>query len=183
MANPGQVDHTSVGLAAVPEKLRGDRIQTYLSVYLRQFDTIEQLAQTVLDAICNWQTAGAQFNWVLELIGALLMQPRPDGFTDAQYTFILQARVLVRRSTATRTDVLRVAEFLARGNPVTIFATAPKIVHVTFVNLVLTAQEQAIYEQLLRGAIDAVDKLVINYVTTATAFYDVAIYDVELYAP
>lgn len=181
--NPGQVDHVAVGLAAVPEKLRGARIQAYLAVYLRQFDTIEQLAQTVLDAICNWQTQGAQFDWVLELIGALLMQPRPDGFTDAQYTFVLQARVLVRRSTATRTDVLRVAEFLARGNPVTIFATAPKIIHVTFVDLVLTAQEQAIYEQLLLGAIDAVDKLVINYVTSAVSFYDVGIYDVELYAP
>ena len=183
MSNPGQINHVEVGLAAIPEKLRGDRIQAYLSVYLRQFDTIEQLAQTVLDAICNWQTAGAQFDWVLDLIGALLMQPRPDGFTDAQYTFILQARVIVRRSAATRTDVLRVAEFLARGNPVTIFATAPKILHVTFVDLVLTPQEQGIYEQLLLGAIDAVDKLVINYVTSAAALYDVAIYDVELYGP
>jgi hypothetical protein len=181
--NPGQVNHTEVGLAAVPEKLRGARIQTYLSVYLQQFDSIEQLAQTVLDAIVNWQTAGAQFDWVLELIGALLMQPRPDGFTDAQYTFILQARVLVRRSTATRTDVLRVVQFLARGNPASVFVTSPKIIHVTFVNLVLTAQEQTTYEQLLLGAIDAVDKLVINYVTSATAFYDVAIYDVELYGP
>ncbi len=181
--NPGQIDHVEVGLNMVPENLRAPRVQAYLGVYLQQIDAVEQLVQTVLDAIVNWQTAGAQFDWVLDLIGALLQQSRPDGFSDAQYTFILQARVLVRRSTATRDDVRLVVSFLARGNPASVVSVAPKILIVTFVDLILSAQEQAIYEQLLLGAIDAVDQLSVQYITSSSAFYDVDLYDVGLYAP
>jgi hypothetical protein len=139
MTNPGQIDHVAFGLADVPEKLRGPRIDAYLSVYLQQFNAVEDLAQRVLDAFLQWRTPGAQLDFVLETIGVLLGQPRPEGYTNEQYAFLLQARVLGRRSTATRDDVLRVAQFLARGNPVEVFGVAPKILIVQFTDLVLSA--------------------------------------------
>lgn len=183
MANPGQIDHVEAGLAEVPEKLRKARIQTYLSVYLRQFNTIETMLQAVIDAFVNWRTPGAQRTFVLEIIGALLGQPRPEDFDNQDYAFVLQARVLVRRSEATRDDVLRVARFLAGGRPVEVLSLAPKIVIVQFTDVVLTPQWEALYAELLTGAIDAVDKLVVTYATSATAGYDFGEYDTELYGP
>lgn len=181
MARPGQIDQVIAGLADIPEKLRGPRVLRYLAVYLTQLNLIEELAQVVLDAFVQWQTTGAQLDFVLDTIGALLDQPRPDNFDNTAYTFILQARTLVRQSSATRDDVIRVATFLAQGNPVSVVSVAPKVLIVEFVDLVLTPQEQDLYEQLLLGAIDAVDGLDVIYATAATAVYDVGNYDEDLY--
>ena len=177
-----QLDHVARGLAEVPENLRGPRVQAYLAVYLAQCNDIEVAAWQVLDAFTNWQTTGAQLDFVLEIIGALLDQPRPDGFDNADYTFILRARVLVRRSTAIRTDVERVVRWLARGQPYVVFYLAPKIVVVEFLDLILTPQESALYEQLLLGAVDAVDQVSVTIATVATASYDIGLYDQDLYA-
>lgn len=182
MSRPGQIDHVERGLADIPEKLRGERVLRYLSVYLEQFNVIEELAQSVLDAFVQWQVSGSQLDFVLETVGAWLDQPRPDGFDNEQYTFILRARVLIRRSEATREDALRVATFLARGNPVELFSLAPKIIVVVFTDLVLTPSEQAVYAELLTDAIDAVDLLEVQYTTSATAGYDIGEYDEDLYA-
>lgn len=183
MARPGEIDHVTVGLAQIPEKLRGERIQRYLAVYLAQYNDVEELVQQLIEAFLTWETFGAQRDFVLDTIGALLAQPRPTGYSDEQYTFILRARVLVRRSQATRDDVLAVATFLARGAGVQVFGVVPKIMVVQFIDLVLTAAEQAVYETLLTDAIDAVDELVVIYSTSATAGYDVGLYDTDLYAP
>lgn len=183
MARPGQLDHVAEGIADLPEKLRADRVVRYLSVYLQQCNDIEEALQQIIEAFLAWETFGAQKDFVLETIGALLDQPRPDGFDNQQYGFILQARVRVRRSSATQADVLRVAQFLANGSDVFVFRVVPKIVIVVFVDLLLTPQEQALYKALLLDAVDAVDQLVVDYVTSAVAFYDVGEYDVELYAP
>lgn len=182
MARPGQIDHVAVGLAQVPEKLRGERIQRYLAVYLAQFNDTEEAVQTLIEAFLTWETFGEQLSFVLEIIGSLFNQPRPDGFSNAEYAFILRARVRVRMSQGTRDDVLRVATFLARGHTVTVFGVVPKIMIVQFVDLVLTPQEQALYEQLLTDTIDAVDRLAVIYATSATAFYDIGLYDEDLYA-
>lgn len=183
MANPGQIDHVAVGLAQIPEKLRGERIQRYLAVYLAQCNDVEDVTQQVVNAFLAWETLGAQPDFVLETIGALLNQPRPDGFDDDEYTFLLRARVLVRRSRATRDDVLRVATFLANGRPVAVFGVVPKILIVQFTDLVLTPQWQGLYEQILLDSIDAVDQLEINYITSATSGYDIGLYDEDLYGP
>lgn len=183
MTNPGQVDHVKEGLRDLPEKLRAERVLAYYAVYLRQMNGIEDLAQTVLDAFVNWQTTGSQFDWVLDLIGVLLGQPRPEGYDNTAYTFILQARVFARRSTATSDDVRRVVEWLARGQPFAIFTLPPKIIIVQFTDLVLTPQDQAIYAQIITAAIDAVDLLEVIYTTSATSGYDFGAYDEELYAP
>lgn len=177
-----QFDHVARGLAEIPEKLRGPRIQAYLAVYLAQFNTIEDAAWQVLDAFTNWQTTGAQLDFVLETIGALLDQPRPDGFDNQAYTFILRARVLVRRSTAIRTDVERVVRWLAQGQPYLVFFVVPKIVVVEFIDLMLTPQEQALYAQLLLAAIDAIDQISVTFATATTASYDIGLYDQDLYA-
>lgn len=183
MARPGQIDHVAAGIADLPEKLRAERVVRYLSVYLKQFNDIEEAVQTLIEAFLTWETFGAQRDFVLETIGALLDQPRPDGFDNQQYSFILQARVRVRKSCATQADVVRVAQFLAKGHDVFVFRVVPKIVIVVFVDLLLTSQEQQLYKQLLLDTVDAVDQLNVDYVTSATAFYDVGEYDVELYAP
>ena len=175
-------DHVARGLAEVPEKLRGPRIQAYLAVYLRQFAAVEDIAWAVLDALVNWQVTGNQLDFVLDTIGALLDQPRPDGFTNDQYTFILRARVLVRRSTATRGDVQRVVRWLARGQPYIVLFTVPKIVIVEFFDLLLSPQEQQLYAELLTATIDAVDLLSLAIVTSATAGYDIGLYDQDVYA-
>lgn len=182
---PGQVDHVAEGVADLPEKLRVDapRVVAYLSVYLRQINVIEELAQQVLDAFIEWRTTGHQRDWVLQAIGSWLDQPRPEGFSHADYAFILQARVLVRQSTATRDDVIRVAQFLARGNAVQVFFLVPKIVVVVFQDLLLNEQWQGLYTSLLTDAIDAVDSLTIEYTTSETSGYDIGEYDEELYGP
>jgi hypothetical protein len=182
MARPGQLDHVTEGIADLPEKLRADRVVRYLSIYLQQCNDIEEALQQVIEAFLNWETPGAQRDFVLETIGALLGQPRPDGFDNAQWAFILQARARVRRSQATQADVLRVAQFLANGGDVFVFRVVPKTVVVIFVDLLLTAQEQKIYRALLLDTVDAVDNLVVDYVTSAVSFYDVGEYDVELYS-
>lgn len=183
MARPGQIDHVTEGIADLPEKLRADRVVRYLTVYLQQCNDVEEALQQIIEAFLAWETFGAQRDFVLETIGALLDQPRPDGFDNNQYAFILQARVRVRKSCATQADVTTVAQFLARGGDVFVFRVVPKVVFVLFVDLNLTAQEQALYYQLLLDTVDAVDQLVVDYVTSATAFYDVGEYDVELYGP
>lgn len=182
MANPGQIDHRTARLEDIPEKLRGDRIQRYLGVYLDEIDEIESVAQTIISLFFLWETTGKQFDFILEDVGALLDQPRPDGFDNDQYSFILQARVRVRRSSATQADVQHVAEFLARGCPAQVFRLVPKIIIVVFCDLNLTPQEQGLYFNMLLDSVDAVDKLVVKYVTNATAFYDFDPYDEGLYA-
>lgn len=182
MHTAAHFDHVARGLAEVPEKLRGPRIQAYLAVYLAQFAEVEDLAWQVLEALTTWQVTGAQLDFVLDLIGALLDQPRPDGFTNAQYTFILQARVLARRSTATRGDVERVVRWLARGQPYIVIFTVPKIVIVEFVDLLLSEQERDLYGQIITDAVDAVDLVDISMVTAATANYDIGLYDQDVYA-
>lgn len=183
MARPGQIDHVTEGIADLPEKLRADRVVRYLTVYLQQCNDVEEALQQLIEAFLAWETFGAQRDFVLDTIGALLNQPRPDGFDNAQYAFVLQARVRVRKSCATQADVTTVAQFLANGGDVFVFRIVPKTVIVVFVDLLLSPQMQVIYKQLLLDAVDAVDQLVVDYVTSAVAFYDVGEYDVELYAP
>ena len=117
------------------------------------------------------------------ILGALLDQPRPDGLDNNEYAFILQARVRVRKSNATQADVTTVAQFLANGSDVFVFRAVPKIVFVIFIDMNLTPQMQLLYKALLLDTVDSVDQLVVDYVTSATSFYDVGLYDVELYAP
>ena len=179
----GQIDHVAQGLGFVPEKLRGERIQRYLAVYLQQYNDTEQAVQDLIDAFLNWETIGNAYDFVLETIGALLGQPRPDGFTDEQYAFVLQARARSRRSEATRADVERVAKFLARGGTVKVFPLVPRNMLVVFVDLQATDAEKAVYEQILLDTIGDVDGLSVQYVSTGTAFYDFGEYDSELYAP
>lgn len=181
MANPGQLDHVQQGLADVPEKLRGPRIQQYLAVYLARLNAIEDVVQLLIDAFFSWENAGSQYNFVLDIIGSLFSQPRPDGFTNQQYVFILQARAIARKSSATLPDVTEVAQFLAKGNTVNVFGLAPNIVLVEFFDLVLTPQEAALYEQILLDSVDAVDQLVLTFNTSATGQYDVDAYDEGLY--
>lgn len=155
----------------------------YLDVYLQQFNDVEEAVQTVIEAFLTWETFGAQRDFVLDNIGSLFDQPRPDGFTNEQYAFVIRARVRSRLSEGTSADVYRVANFLANGKTVRVFRLVPKILVVVFVDLLITPQEQAIYEQILLDSIDAVDQLEVNFIPSGTAFYDVGEYDAELYAP
>ena len=185
MANPGQIDHVAVGVAQLPEKLRvrAPGVVQYLSIYLAQYNDTEELLQRIVDAFLTWETLGAEYSFVLDTIGALFDQPRPDGFTNAQYAFVLGARARARRSTATLADVYRVANFLARGKPVRVFGLVPKNIVIVFVDLQATAAERVIYEQILLDTVDAVDRVDVQYVPTGTSFYDIGEYDAELYAP
>jgi len=179
---PGQIDHVAEGIAAQPEKLRKNRISRYLAVYLAQFDSLEGATLALINAFLNWQTLGNQRNFVLDTIGSWLAQPRPDNYSNEQYVFVLQARVLVRQSSGVENDVYRVALFLALGNQVRVFRLTPKIIHVVFVNLVLSPDDKALYYQLLLDTVDAVDSLEVFYVTNASALYDFSDYDEGLYA-
>ena len=183
MARPGQINHVAQGFAALPEKLRANRVLRYLAVYLQQYDNLEEAVQQLIDAFLTWETFGVEQTFVLETLGALLDQPWPDGFTATQYSFILQARARARRSEATLGDVYRVANFLARGNEVRVFGLVPRTTVIVFVDLQATDAEKAIYEQILLDTIGDVDGLQVQYVPTGTAFYDFGEYDTELYAP
>jgi len=181
MANPGQLDHVQQGLADTPEELRKPRIQQYLALYLARVNSIEQLVQDVLDAFFSWEGSGADIDFVLEIIGALFSQPRPDGFTNQEYAFILQARAIARKSSATLGDLTTLARFLAGGKPVRVFGLQPKVVLVQFVDLQISPQRAQLYEQLLLDAVGATDQLLLSFVTSASAQYDVDSYDDGLY--
>lgn len=183
MSRPGQIDHVAVGLAEVPEKLRADRVSRYLAVYLQRYNFIEEVAQQVVEGFLAWNAKGNEKDIVLETIGALFDTPRPTGFSNTQYAFILGARAIARQSNATQADVYRLALYLSEGREVKVFRIVPKIVQVVFVDLQATPTEQAVYARLLLDAVDAVDRLDVQFVSTGTAFYDVGAYDSELYAP
>lgn len=176
---PGEIDHVQEGLSRIPEKLRADRIDRYLSIYLQQFDSLEDAVLFLVQAFLNWRTFGNQRDFVLEIIGSWLDQPRPSGFDNDQYAFILQARVLVRRSSATLADVYRVANYLAQDRDVRVFGFVPRTIHVVFFDLVIDAELQALYQQLLLDTVGDVDGLSVFYTTSAAAQYDIDAYDGE----
>lgn len=172
------------GIAALPEKGRKDVLVRYLSVYLNALNDQEQAQQDLVNQWLGWHQGTPVSSFVYEIIGSLLDQPRPDGFDDEAYRFILLARTRVRRSSHTLNDVLRVVDYLARGFSYLVQPVVPQAYVIAFFDLGLTDQEQGLYESMLLDTIGQVDQLDLNFVSTGTALYDslVTVYDVGLYA-
>ena len=184
MAAPGEIDHVLQGIEALPEKGRGDVLVRYLSVYLAAYNDQEEVQQTLIQGLLQWSTDAPTFSFIYDLYGSILDAPRPDGFSDVDYRFILLARTRVRRSAATLNNVLRVCEFLARGFEFIVQPIVPKAWAIVFFDLGLTDQEKGLYERILFDTIGACDALDLTFGSSGTAIYDdaTAVYDVGLYA-
>lgn len=184
MSAPGQIDHLLQGIDALPEKGRPATLVAYLTVYLNEFNAQEQVQQDLIQALLYWSRGTPTYSFIYEIIGSILDQPRPDGFDDDQYRFILLARVKVRRSSATLNDVLDVVNYLARGFTFIAEPVVPKAWVIAFFDLGLTTQEKGLYENLLLDTIGQLDKLSLQFVNSGTALYDslTSTYDTGTYA-
>ena len=183
MVSVGQINHIIQGLAALPELYRRESTEEYLSVYLAAFEAQEQAQQELITAILDWSRSSPTHSFVYDLVGGWLGQPRPDGFDNEAYRFILLARARVRKSSNTLNDVLIVADYLARGQPFIVTPVVPRAYVIAFVDLGLTDQEQALYRSLLLDTIGTVDKLELQFAVSGTALYDslTTVYDSGLY--
>lgn len=183
MARPGQIDHIVQGISALPEKGRGETLVRYITVYLNAFNEEEESQQQLAEAFLLWSRGTPTFSFVYDTIGTYLDQPRPDGFSDEQYRFILLARTRSRRSSNTLGNVLAVAEFLARGFPFIVQPVVPRAYAIFFFGLELTSQDRQLYRNILLDTIGSVDQLELGFVPLGTALYDslTQTYDVGVY--
>ena len=166
-------DYVSRGLARWPEATRGPNVTSYLSVYLQELVDNEDTVWEVLDGLREWnvQDVSTQASFVLDTVGRLLGQPRPSGFSDVDYKFILRVRSIVRMSDATKPAVFRVCNALSQGQPFMLLEQVPEHWTVSF-SLVLDAQWQELYRRLLYDAIGATDSLDLYFAVPGTALYD-----------
>lgn len=164
-------DYVTEGLARLPQLGQQPVIVRYLTVYLQALADNETAVEQVLDGFLNWKF-GASRTWILDTIGALIGQVRPSGFDDEQYRFALVARTIVRVSDSSRGDVERLVAYLAQGSAYALDASVPEHWYVTFISLPLTAQQQALYADLLLDAIGATDSLTLSWANGGSALYD-----------
>lgn len=175
-------DYVEIGINRLPEKGRGPLTVRYLSIYLREIVAEEIAALQVLDAIQEWNapTAEGGPSFVYDVLGKLIGHPRPSGFGDADYRFILQARVLARSSDATFASVYKVVRHLARGQPFDVVPSVPEHWTIYF-TLALDEQWQSLYRRLLLDSIAATDSLTLEFAPPGGALYDFGEYDDEVY--
>lgn len=174
-------DYVTIGVGRLPEKGRGPNTVKYLSIYLREIMSEETTALRVLDGLREWNVPSpSTLSFVLDIIGKLIGQPRPSGFGNDDYRFILQARVLARASDATLSAVTKLVDFLARGAPYGIDASVPEHWTIYF-TLDLDVQWRALYARLLLDGIAATDSLDLSLAPPGGGVYDVGLYDVEIY--
>lgn len=150
------------GLALNP--LPGEGTDAWLTIYLERFDSIQDVIVEYWNDLLSWDQLGAQTpDFILDGVGQILGQARPDGSTDDEYKRILIIRRLVRLSSGTQPDVRRVVAAIgefAAGSIVS-FLT-PHTVIVTFSNFaqaVAAGLTLPVVAQLLLDAVQDVDRL------------------------
>lgn len=184
-----QRDYVALGTDRLPDGSRKPNTLAYLSVYLQSCTDLETAVLQILNAIMQWNRVAPQFSFVLEIIGKLIGQPRPDGFSDEDYRNVLIARTIVRTSDSSKASLVRLVAFLSTLNGgigrYTVSGGPPEHWKITLFEVVLTAQWQAVYARLIIDAIGVTDSFTLTTATTANALYDDdnTLYDVSLYNP
>jgi len=180
-------DYVEVGTDRLPDGSRKPNTLAYLSVYLQECMDTEVAVLQVLDAFAGWNQIAPQFSFVLDTIGVFLGQPRPSGFSNEDYRNVLIARSIARVSRSQREDVVKLVAFLATlngglGNYV-VTGGPPEHWYITLFDVALTPQWEAVYVAFIFATIGVTDSFVLTQATAASALYDVAVYDVDLYNP
>lgn len=178
-------DYVEHGIGRLPDLYRTPTNVKYLSVYLQETANSEVAALQVINALLEWNGGGRTFSFVLDIIGKLIGQPRPNNFDDDDYRFVLVARTIARVSDSTYPSVLRLVHHLARGSQYSVIPSVPEHWKIVFFDLDLDAQWLAIYARLLLDTIGATDSLEIIQANGGVALYDTdnVGYDQGVYAP
>ena len=178
-------DYVELGTDRLPDGTRKPNTLAYLSVYLQTCTDTETAALEVLDAFAGWNVGAPPFTFVLDRIGVFLGQPRPSGFSDLDYRNVLIARSIARVSRSTYADLVKLVEFLVtlNGGVGGYFVSGgpPEHWQITLFDVSLTDQWEAVYIDLIFAAIGVTDSFTLTTINSATAVYDVALYDVDLY--
>lgn len=180
-------DYVTLGTNRMPDGMRKANALAYLSVYLHTFTATETAFLQVLDAFAEWNRSTPRYSFVLDAIGRLIGQPRPDGFNDIDYLSVLVARTIVRGSKSQRSDIVRLIAYLSTLNGglgnYSVFAGPPEHWDIVIFDAVLTEQWQDVYARLIFDAIGVTDSFRLTVGTAGTAIYDdeSTLYDVSLY--
>jgi hypothetical protein len=167
-------DFVTHGIARLPEAGRKPNIVKYLSTYLRELTDQEQVIWEILDTFRDWYRVipNDTHDFIFDTIGGLIGQPRPDGFDNEDYRFILIARTIARQSDATKASVLKMVDHLSQGQGYGVLASIPEHWTIYFQLTNLDAQWMKLYERLLYDTIASTDSMDLNLVTPGTLLYD-----------
>jgi hypothetical protein len=178
-------DYVELGTDRLPDGTRKPNTLAYLSVYLQACTDTETTALQLLDAFAGWNVIAPQFTFVLDLIGGFLGQPRPSGFSNLDYRNVLIARSIARVSRSEYEDLVKLVAYLSTLNggigSYTVTGGPPEHWYITLFDVALTDQWETVYVDLIFAAIGVTDSFTLTLANTATAVYDVALYDVDLY--
>lgn len=181
-------DYVELGTARVPDGTKKPNTLAYLSVYLQELTNTETAALQVIDTLLGWNVLPPRFSFVLDRIGAILGQPRPNGFDDVEYRDVLIARSIVRVSKSQTADLVKLVAYLSTLNGglgnYSVSGGPPEHWQIVIFDVSLTAQWQAVYAKLIIDAIGVTDSFELTIGTSATALYDDddTVYDVSLYS-
>ena len=178
-------DYVTLGTDRMPEGMRKPNALAYISVYLAECTDAETVATTLLNGLLEWNIRPPEYSFALDIIGKLLGQPRPDGFTDTEYQQVLVARSIARVSDADDLSIVPLVAYLStingglgnyyvKGGP-------PEHWVINIFDVTLTPKWYDTYVALLYDAIGATDSLLLTIGTSATALYDSSVYDASLY--
>lgn len=180
-------DYVERGTDRMPEGMRKPNALAYISVYLRELTSTETGYLGVLDAFLDWNTTAPRYAFVLEALGKLLGQPRPDGFNDTDYRNVLVARSIARASDSSLASITKLVAHLATLNggvgAYSITAGPPEHWHIIIYDVSLTQQWSDLYARLIFDAIGVTDSFDLTLGNASTAVYDDedSLYDISLY--
>lgn len=180
-------NYVELGTDRMPDGMRKANALAYLSVYLQEFTSTETAFLQVLDALAEWNRAAPRYSFVLDVLGKLVGQPRPDGFGDQDYVSVLIARTIVRGSKSQLSDLIRLVAYLSTLNGglgnYSVLGGPPEHWDIVIYDAVLTQQWQDLYARLIFDAIGVTDSFRLTIGTSGTAIYDdeSTLYDVSLY--
>ncbi len=102
-----QEDHSVVGLTNLLSQYQGKpRIEAFLTAFLDQIDSIEDL---VVEVICKRSLFTAE-NGQLDTIGKIIDYKRPSGLTDSPYRLLLTGKVFADGADGTREDFINLLD-------------------------------------------------------------------------
>lgn len=103
------IDHLSAALERLPEKSRQPNIEALLAILVAP---IQEVEDAISDFVARLPLGVAVGSW-LDLYGKLLDLERRAGWTDDQFRFYLQTKILALSSSGTAPDIVAVARRMA----------------------------------------------------------------------
>ena len=167
-------DNVTLGIAQLPQALQQPNTAKWLAILLSRVDDLQAFEIDYLNQLLIWDQLSADTDdYILDWLGALLGQPRPDGANSLEYKRILLVRRLVRLSSGTQPQVREIVTLLGSfGGGASTGILVPHTVIVTFANFAAVAAlgfSLSVVVSLLSDAIGDHDRLQI-FDAVGTAF-------------